>query len=94
MEPHGQSPWHLTNARAGRHPRLKSGQTRQKLAHSLPPFKTRGVLSAAGVNCLPHRELTRFPILDYQQTPGLFSLAAFFSESSQRQLATFILSRT
>ena len=27
VEPHGQSPWHLTNARVGRHPG-------QKLAHS------------------------------------------------------------
>ena len=34
MEPHGQSPWHLTNAQAGRHPPLNSGQAGQKLAHS------------------------------------------------------------
>jgi len=27
VEPHGQSPWHLTNAQAGRHPG-------QELAHS------------------------------------------------------------
>jgi hypothetical protein len=48
VEPHGQSPWHLTNARVGRHPPLNSGQAGQKLAHS--SSRRRGGLSAAGVN--------------------------------------------
>jgi hypothetical protein len=33
VEPHGHSPWHLTNAQAGRHPG-------QKLAHS---FNAKGL---------------------------------------------------
>jgi hypothetical protein len=33
VEPHGQNPRHLTNAQAGQHPPLSSGQTDQKLAH-------------------------------------------------------------
>ena len=41
VEPHGQSPWHLTNAQVGRHPG-------QKLAHSSSRKKSGG-LSAAGV---------------------------------------------
>jgi hypothetical protein len=36
VEPHGQSPWHLTNAQAGRHPG-------QELAHS-STAKGRGFL--------------------------------------------------
>ena len=40
VEPHGQSPWHLTNARAGRHPG-------QKLAHS-STAKGRGFLQPRG----------------------------------------------
>ena len=55
VEPHGQSPclhaevrfgtqaWHLTNAQAGRHPPLDSGQAGQKLAHS-STAKGRGFL--------------------------------------------------
>jgi len=39
----GTQAWHLTNARAGRHPPLNSGQAGQKLAH-LSTAKGRGFL--------------------------------------------------
>ena len=43
VEPHGQSPWHLTNAQAGRHPG-------QKLAHSSSRQMPGGFLLPGQIN--------------------------------------------
>jgi len=62
VEPHGQSPclhaevrfgtqaWHLTNARAGRHPPPDVGTGRPRVGAFILPRLNREGLSAAGVN--------------------------------------------